>query len=88
MTNSTVKSLLLAVKSTSLDKERAKPIFNLFLEVQPKYISKATDILGGFGKVIKASSKSLNKNTIEQTMGWLGGMSAKANQSDPTVSKV
>ncbi len=89
MANTTVTSLLLAVKSTSLDKEKAKPIFNTFLDVPPSYIDESSELLDGFDKVVKASVKSLDKDTIEETLGWLGGVSAKADhENDPMVSKV
>ena len=82
-------SLLLAVKSTSLDREKAKPIFNTFLDVQPSYIDDSSQVLDGFDKVVKASVKSLDKETIEETLGWLGGVSAKADhQNDAMVSQV
>ena len=87
--NSTVISLLLAVKSTSLDAEKAKPIFNTFLDVLPTYIDDSSELLDGFDKVAKASVKSLDKDTIEETLGWLGGVSAKADhKNDAMVSQV
>ena len=88
VTSTTVTSLLLAVKSTSLDKEQAAPILNTFLDVQADYIDKADDILDGLQQVIVASVKSLDKETVEETLGWLGGVSKKANQTDAGVSEV
>ena len=86
--DSTVTSLLLAVKSTSLDGAKAKPIFNTFLDVQPTYIDDSSEVLDGFDKVVKASVKSLDKDTIEQTLGWLGEVSAKADhKNDAMVSQ-
>ena len=85
---STVTSLLLAVKSTSFDRAKAEPIFNTFLDVQPTYINDSSQVLDGFNKVVKASVKSLDKDTIEQTLGWLGEVSAKADHKrDAMVSQ-
>ena len=89
VSNKTVTSLILAVKSTSLDEEKAKPIFNTFLDVQSAYIEEASELLDGFDKVVKASVKSLDKDTIKETLGWLAGISAKADhKNDASVSKV
>ena len=89
MANSTVTSLLLAVKSTSLDEEKAKPIFDTFLEVQPTLIEEPSDTLEGFNKVTKAAIKNLDKSTIKETLGWLNEISAKVDhKNDPDVSKV
>ena len=82
-------SLLLAVKSTSLDEKKAKPIFDTFLEVQPTFIEEPADTLDGFSKVTKATVKNLDKNTIKETLGWLNDMSAKVDhKNDADVSKV
>ena len=89
MVNSTVTSLILAVKSTFLDQEKAKPIFDTFLELEPTLIDTPSSVLDGFDKVVKASKDDLDKETIKDTLGWLGGVSAKADhKKDPTVSKV
>ena len=82
-------SLLLAVKSTSLDEKKAKPIFDTFLEVQPTFIEEPADTLDGFSKVTKATVKNLDKNTIKETLGWLNDMSAKVDhKNNADVSKV
>ena len=82
-------SLLLAVKSTSLDTEKAKPILDTFLEVQPSYIEEPSDTLDSIDKVVKASAKSLDKESIKEVFEWVGGVSSIADhKNDPGVSKV
>lgn len=83
------ESLLLAVKSTSLSQEIAAPLFTTFLDVDPAYIENATELFDGFGKVVRASVKSLHKSSIEQTLGWMASVSTDADiKNNPKVSKV
>ena len=83
-----MSTLLLAVDSTSLDEEKAKPMLKTFLVVKTDYIAKPKDVLEGFKKIVKASKKTLDKETVEDTLKWVGDLSSKTGLTDKEVLKV